>query len=90
VNARRTPTRISTADATDQFADFPCDARTPGLASTDLPGPKDLERFPVPCNDCLRLNDHERKAPVFPYPRKPDLQEMVALKNHVGAVPLSG
>ena len=77
VNARRSPTRIFSAHAADEFANLAWDRRTPGPASPDFPRPEEAKCVAVPRNDCFGLDDDERRTPVRPDAGKPDPQDAV-------------
>src|SRR4051794_18598116 len=69
VNARRSPTRIFSAQAADEVADFAWDRRPPGLASPDLPRPEKAKCLAVPSDYSFRLHDNERRTPICPHAR---------------------
>jgi hypothetical protein len=71
----RHPSEFDT-DIANQVADVERHGRPP-QASTTLPGPQQAERLPLPGDDGVRFDDHERRGPLAPDPREPNPEKAV-------------
>jgi hypothetical protein len=76
VEARRTPKRVGHGHRANQVTDVERHGRPP-QASTTLPGPEQAERLPLPGDDGVRFDDHERRGPLAPDPREPNPEKAV-------------
>jgi len=65
LDAWRTPRRILTRHALNQFANFRFDSRASGFPSR-LPAPEQLEALLVPSNHGVRLDNEENGTPIGP------------------------
>ena len=59
VDPRCTPERVRQAHAADQLTNFEWHFR-PANSSARLPAPEQAKPGPMPADDCLRLDDHQR------------------------------
>ena len=63
VNAWRSPQRILLRHRPNQGAGIGGDGRLP-VASATLPCPEQAEALAMPCDDGLRLHDHDGRSPI--------------------------
>jgi WD40-like Beta Propeller Repeat/Lon protease (S16) C-terminal proteolytic domain len=71
------PEWVGTAHGTDQIPDFLRDGGPSGSSVPDLPSPKQPEAFPVPGDDRLGLDDHQRGFPTGPGSGQPCPEDTV-------------
>jgi hypothetical protein len=67
VNARCTPARVVAAHHPNQIANLLRHFGPTWLPAVYLPGPEQAEALPVPGDDRLGFDDHQRGFPVGPH-----------------------
>ena len=78
MNARCSPEWILAVQSSDQLADVFRNARSPGLAVTDLPGPEQAESFAVPGDHGFRFDHDEGGPPAEPKPGQPSPEKPIS------------
>src|SRR4051812_44038719 len=77
VDPRRAPERVLAAHRPNQAADLLRHGRSPGLAPSTLPVPKQAKTFAVPANDGRGLNEEDTGPPAIPDLAQPSPQESI-------------
>ena len=77
MNSRGSPEGIIFAHGADEITNILGNPRSSRFTMLAFPGPKQMESFTMPGNDCFRFNNDESRSPHRPEAKEPDPEESV-------------
>jgi hypothetical protein len=77
VNPRRSPQWILATHPADQLTDVFRNRRPSASAPANFPGPEEAKGFSVLCDDALRSDIDQRRAPIRPHARQSSPEESI-------------